>query len=209
MYVFNRPDFKYTCFLPSNRCSHHFIHEARTWQNSNMLSQRERKRFECRNKGSRGRRIETHSRAGKGGREETRSGGWDKLKELSKLSTSTAGRLSPTPTTISLSPHSATHVHVYTFVYVCYVPCTILCENVHISEYVTVCVRTIYISTYRRGLSYHILVQTHSRQACSLRIRLFIYLFIYSEQLECARHFMNTILDAFAPIFPKIRKNLS
>lgn len=182
------------------------LHEARTWQNSNVLSQRERKRLECRNKGSRRRRIETRGCAREGGGEETGPGGWDKLKELSKLSTSTAGldsHQSRRPFLCSAFCNARPCIHI------CSCTCatrTILRNNAHVSEYTTVRVHSIRICLQTRIIS----VSVYKRTAApSVQFaHSVIYLFIYSEQPERARHFMNTILDAFAPIFPKIRKNI-
>jgi len=92
------------------------VSTSRTWQDFNKIlqrakPQRETKALDAEIK-AHGRRIEMRGR-GRSGEEKRCSGGWDKLKELSKLSTSTAGRLSPTPPTISLSRHSATCSRVY------------------------------------------------------------------------------------------------
>lgn len=127
------------------------------------------------------------------------------MKELSKLSTSTAGRLSPTPPTISLSPHSATHS-----VYICI--CTCMCCGAHtwmvdVYVYLHSGVHNIHV-----GVDYTVSMYKRTATDCPTvctrpGVRLFIYLFIQNG--SNARHFMNTILGASAVVFPKIPRESS
>lgn len=124
------------------------------------------------------------------------SGGWDKLKELSKLSTSTAGRFSLTPPTISLSPQRAPYTSVC-------VPRCVYMYSVYLHSGGTQYPR-------RRGL-YPIDVQTHKPsivQFARAQPYSVIYLFIYSERLERSslheyniRRFRGRISEDSAGIF--------
>lgn len=141
------------------------------------------------------------------------------MKELSKLSTSIAGRFSLSPSRPSLSsplslfflsPLSLSLSHTppnlcrdHFSVSSAFCNAFLVYMRQHSHTYMYRCTRAIqrgcwYIRDIRIDADYTAYPCTNAPPSRSLLGHSVIYLFIYSERLERARHFMNTILGASA-----------